>query len=68
MGFVPISVRARLHQASVSTQSQHCSDTCDTALIEINGNKGSLQNGVATHFGATPLISMRAVSQVSLQP
>ena len=31
-------------------------DACDIALIEIEGNKEWLQNGVATHFGVTPLI------------
>ena len=30
-------VRARLHQASASMQSQHCDEADDTALIEING-------------------------------
>ena len=29
--------KARLHQASASMQSQHCDDTCDIVLIEING-------------------------------
>ena len=31
--------KACLHQASVSTQSECRNDTCDIALIEINGNK-----------------------------
>ena len=30
-------LRARLHQASVSTQSQRWDDAHDTTLIEING-------------------------------
>ena len=33
------TIRARLHQASASTQSQHCNDACEIALIEINGNE-----------------------------
>ena len=36
-----LCVKARLHQASASTQSQCCDDPCDIALIEINGNKQS---------------------------
>ena len=67
-GFVQKTrLRAHLHQASASTQSQHWDDACDTALIEINGNKELLQNGVATHFGVTPFFSMRAMSQVMLK-
>ena len=31
--------RARLHQASASTQSQRCDDACEIVLIEIPGNK-----------------------------
>ena len=57
-------VRARLHQTSAQTQSQHCDDASDTALIEING---VALEWIANHFGATPLISMRAVSHVSSQ-
>ena len=36
---VTSQVRTRLHQASASTQSQHCDNACNIALIEINGNK-----------------------------
>ena len=32
-------LRARLHQASASTQSQGCDDARNTGLIENNGNK-----------------------------
>ena len=35
--WVPGSFRVRLHCTSASTQSQRCNDTCDIALIEING-------------------------------
>ena len=41
-----IHVRARLHKASVSMQSQCCFDVSDTAVIEING--------VAPEWVATP--------------
>ena len=34
-------VSACLHQASASMQSQRCNDSCDTVVIEINGNKWS---------------------------
>ena len=52
---------------AIYTKRQHqCyHDTSDTALIEINGNKELIQNGVATHFGVTPLISMRAMPQAA---
>ena len=43
-------------------QNKHCDDTNDIGLIVNNGNKQSLQNGVATHSVATLLFSMRAVS------
>ena len=52
-------IRARLHQASASTR---CDDASDTALIEINGSKQS-----CSQFGVTPLFSMSAMLQVSLQ-
>ena len=41
------SLRARLHQASVSMQCQRCNDASDTALIEING---VTQEWIATPF------------------
>ena len=31
------ALRAYLHQASASTQSQHCDDDSNTALVETNG-------------------------------
>ena len=37
-------------------QCQRCDDACDSVLIE---TMVSLQNGVATHFQATPLFSMQ---------
>ena len=49
-------------------QHQRCDDACDTVLIEINGNKSvSLQNGIATNFGVTQLMSIRTTSQTPSQ-
>ena len=56
-----------LHQALTSMQSQRCDNACDIAPIKINEKIESLQNGVATHFGVTLLISMGTISQVSPQ-
>ena len=48
-------LRARLHQASAST------------LRQLDDSAMTLQNGVATHFQASPLISMRTESLASSQ-
>ena len=48
-----IHIRAPLHQASASMQSQRC----NTVLIEINGKK---------YFRVTPFFSIRAILQTSL--
>ena len=60
--------------APAYTKCQHqcvANNASDTALIEINRNEyyliELLQNGVATHFGATPFFSIRPTSQASLQ-
>ena len=57
-------VKARLHQASVSTLRQLCNDTSDSVLIE---TMELLENGVATYFQAIPLLSMRRELLASLQ-
>ena len=51
-------IRVSLHRASASTLLQPCDDASDTAFI--------VNNGVATHPGVTPLISMRAASLPSI--
>ena len=56
--------RTNLHQASASTLRQLCMTL--TILFSFKTME-SLQNGIATHFQATPLISMRAELQASLQ-
>ena len=47
-------------------QRCHCGDARDIALVEINGKIELFQNGVATHYGVTPLISMGAMAQALL--
>ena len=63
----PHRVNSPLGPIYTKRQCQCCSDACDIGLFEINGKIELLRNGIATHFGVTPLNLMRAMSQASLQ-
>ena len=59
-----VTIRARLHQASVSILLQHCNDTSYSVSLK---SIESLENRLQPHSGTTLLFSMRTKSHASSQ-
>ena len=57
-------IRVLLHQASASILQELCDDASNTPFIE---TMGTLHNGFAAHFQATPLFSMKVELLASSQ-